>query len=109
MATTQKSKSTTYRNTPAWWQAFNAAVGAAKTPESRAALQVVRHLAWKTPTGHVGWDKGTTPAVVSNAPVFGAKTGDVLHEAMERVQSRLPKHPTTTALVKATTAMKPKA
>ncbi len=48
-------------------------------------LQLVGHLAYKTPGGSVGWTKGTTPTVIATAIDAGADVGLPLPEALGRV------------------------
>lgn len=108
MPTTTTTTTTTYRATPAWHAAHAAAVGAMRgNPVARATLQVATHLAWRTPTGAVGWHKGTNAAMLAQAKALGIEPGMPAHAAMATVVAALPKHPTCTALAKATAALAP--
>lgn len=105
---TTTQPSTTYRATPAWHAAHAAALGAQRgNATARAALQVATHLAWRTPTGTVGWHKGTNAAMLATATTLGVQVGMPVHVAMAKVVAALPAHATTTALAKATKALAP--
>lgn len=95
---------TPYRNVPAWHAAHAAAVGAHRgNATARAALVVATHLAWRGPGASVAWHKSTNPAMLATATTLGVKVGMPVAQAMSLVVNSLPKSPTTTALVKATT------
>jgi len=99
---------TTYRATPAWHAAHAAAVGAHRgNASARAALTVATHLAWRTPTGSVGWHKGTNAAMLATATALGVKVGMPVHAAMALVVASLPAGPTTTVLAQVTSSMAP--
>ena len=97
-----------YRTVPAWHAAHAAAVGAHRgNAAARASLVVATHLAWRAPSGSVGWHKGTNAAMLAHAASLGVKVGMPVHAAMALVVKSLPAHPTTTALAKATSALVP--
>ena len=69
-------------------------------PAHRPTMQVVGHLAWRTPGGKVAWHKGTTPSVVAHATALGATPGTPVPAALATCLAALPASPTTTALAK---------
>ena len=95
-----------YRGAPAWVAAHAAATAAAKgAPAYRAALQVVTHLAWRTPTGAVAWHRGTNATMLGTATEMGITTGQPVQEAMHAAVTALGKAATTPAQEEAATAL----
>ena len=56
-------------------------------PGLRSMVQLITHLAWKTPNGAVGWSKGTTADVISTADDLAIGTGTPLPQAMDTALS----------------------
>ena len=56
-------------------------------PALRSLVQLITHLAWKTPNGAVGWSKGTTADVISTADDLAIGTGTPLPQAMDTALS----------------------
>ena len=56
-------------------------------PVLRSLVQLITHLAWKTPNGAVGWSKGTTADVISTADDLAIGTGTPLPQAMDTALS----------------------
>ena len=46
------------------------------------AIQLITHLAWKTPSSSVGWSKGTTPNVIAYADDLAVPVGTPIADAM---------------------------
>ena len=46
------------------------------------AIQLITHLAWKTPSSSVGWSKGTTPNVIAYANDLAVPVGTPITDAM---------------------------
>lgn len=69
-------------------------------PAHKPTLQVVGHLAWRTPGGKVAWHKGTTPSVVAHANHLGCTPGTTVPAALALCLAALPTGPATTALAK---------
>ena len=46
------------------------------------AIQLITHLAWKTPSSSVGWSKGTTPNVIAYANDLAVPVGTPIADAM---------------------------
>ena len=46
------------------------------------AIQLITHLAWKTPSASVGWSKGTTPNVIAYADDLAVPVGTPIADAM---------------------------
>ena len=89
-----------YRNNAAFTTAL-AAVKAAHGPAGAAQVQVLTHLAWRTPTANVAWHKGTAKGMVTNAKALGVVPGVALPKAMASTLAALPKHKANTALAAA--------
>lgn len=96
--TNTNTKATPYRARPNFAQALAAAKQA--LPAHGPTLQVVAHLAWRTPAGRVGWHKGTTPSVVAHANALGVAPGTPVPQALATCLATLPKHNTVAALAK---------
>lgn len=69
-------------------EGFNEAVKSLRSlakgnPALRSIVQLITHLAWRTPQGSVGWAKGTTADVVSTADDLAIGTGTPLPQAMD--------------------------
>ena len=69
-------------------------------PAHRPTLQVVGHLAWRTPGGKVAWHKGTTHSVVAHATALGCAPGTPVPAALATCLAALPTSPSTAALAK---------
>lgn len=103
MATNTNTKPTPattgpYRARPGYTTAMAAALAA--MPAHKPTLQVVGHLAWRTPGGKVAWHKGTTPSVVAHANALGATPGTPVPQALAMCLAKLPTHPTVAKLAK---------
>lgn len=73
----------TYREMPQFVPALKAARSLAKgNVDLTQPLQLITHLAWKTPGGSVGWAKGTTANVIAYADDIAVPTGTPIPEAM---------------------------
>ena len=46
------------------------------------AIQLITHLAWKTPSSSVGWSQGTTPNVIAYANDLAVPVGTPIADAM---------------------------
>ena len=69
-------------------EGFNEAVKSLRSlakgnPALRSIVQLITHLAWRTPQGAVGWAKGTTADVISTADDLAIGTGTPLPQAMD--------------------------
>lgn len=74
----------TYREVEDFTPALKAAKSLAKgNVDLVQPLQLITHLAWKTPGGAVGWAKGTTANVVAYADDIAVPAGTPIPEAME--------------------------
>lgn len=83
-AKTTPKRTSTYRDAEGFKEALKTAKGTAKgDPVLGQALQLITHLAWKTPGGTVGWTKGTTPDVISYADDIAAPVGTAIPDAMD--------------------------
>ena len=72
-----------YRDVEGFSEALKSAKAAAKgNTDVTQALQLVTHLAWKTPGGNVGWAKGTTPNVVAYADDMAIPEGTSIPDAL---------------------------
>jgi hypothetical protein len=72
-----------YRDVEGFAEALKSAKAAAKgNTDVTQALQLVTHLAWKTPGGNVGWAKGTTPNVVAYADDMAIPEGTSIPDAL---------------------------
>jgi hypothetical protein len=73
----------TYREVEDFTPALKAAKSLAKgNVDLTQPLQLITHLAWKTPGGAVGWAKGTTPQVIAYADDIAVPSGTPIPEAM---------------------------
>jgi hypothetical protein len=73
----------TYRDLDEFKPALTAAKSLAKgNPELTAPLQLITHLAWKTPGGKVGWANNTTQAVIDYAEDLAVPEGTAIPEAL---------------------------
>lgn len=73
-----------YRSAPEFLPSLKSAKSLSKgNPELSAALQLITHLAWKTPSGAVGWTDGTTASVVSYADDLAVPVGTAIPKALE--------------------------
>ena len=87
---TPKAKvgTTVYRDSKDFLPALSAATTAAKgSKDLLSPLQLIRHLAWKTPGGSVGWSNGTTPTVIEYANDIAVPPGTAIPEAMDAALS----------------------
>lgn len=77
-----------YREVEEFTPALKAARSLSKgNPDLAQPLQLITHLAWKTPGGSVGWAKGTTPTVMAYADDIAVPPGTPIPEAMEAALS----------------------
>lgn len=91
---TPKAKvgTTVYRDGKDFLPALSAATTAAKgNKDLLSSLQLIRHLAWKTPGGSVGWSKGTTPTVIEFANDIAVPAGTAIPEALDAALSHASK------------------
>jgi hypothetical protein len=73
----------TFREVEDFTPALKAAKGVAKgNTDLTQPLQLITHLAWKTPGGSVGWAKGTTPQVIAYADDIAVPEGTSIPDAM---------------------------
>ena len=73
----------TYREVDGFAEALKSAKAAAKgNTDATQALQLITHLAWKTPGGTVGWANGTTQAVMDYANDMAIPEGTAIPEAL---------------------------
>jgi len=92
-ATQEEAKSSapakpTYREVENFTPALKAAKSAAKgNVDLTQPLQLITHLAWKTPGGSVGWAKGTTATVVAYADDIAVPAGTPIPDAMSAALS----------------------
>lgn len=78
----------TYREVPEFTPALKAAKSLAKgNTDLTQPLQLITHLAWKTPGGTVGWAKGTTETVKAYADDIAVPAGTPIPEAMDAALS----------------------
>jgi hypothetical protein len=78
----------TYREVADFTPALKAAKSLAKgNPDLSQPLQLITHLAWKTPGGTVGWAKGTTANVVAFADDIAVPAGTPIPDAMSAALS----------------------
>ena len=83
-ATTKTPAAPAYRTAEGFDEAIKSLRALAKGNQTlRSAVQLVTHLAWKTPNGSVGWAKGTTPNVVSLADDLAIGVGTPIPQAMD--------------------------
>lgn len=75
--------SRTYRDVDGFMDLMKATRKVCKDPEFKAPLQLITHLAWKTPGGSVGWSKGTTESVMDYADDVLAGPGTAIPAAMD--------------------------
>lgn len=74
---------TNYRSVADFAPAIKSARSLAKgNPELTLAVQLITHLAWKTPDGTVGWNEGTTASVVAHANDLAIPVGTKIDTAM---------------------------
>lgn len=91
---TPKAKvgTTVYRDGKDFLPALSAATTAAKgNKDLLSPLQLIRHLAWKTPGGSVGWSNGTTPTVIEYANDIAVPVGTAIPEALDAALSHAAK------------------
>ena len=89
-------KAKAYRELPDYTPALKAARSLSKgNPELSQPLQLITHLAWKTPTSTVGWSKGTTANVIAYADDIAVPVGTPISEAMQAALSAAQKAATT--------------
>lgn len=87
-APTTTVKSITYREVSEFSPALKAARSLAKgNADLTNPLQLITHLAWKTPGSTVGWAKGTTANVVAYADDIAVPSGTPIPVAMEAALS----------------------
>lgn len=80
--------SPTYREGSDFTPALKAAKSLAKgNVDLTQPLQLITHLAWKTPQGSVGWAKGTTPQVIAFADDIACPSGTPIPTAMKAALS----------------------
>ena len=73
----------TYREVEDFTPALKAAKAAAKgNADLTASLQLITHLAWKSPGGSVSWAKGTTPQVIAYADDIAVPEGTKIPDAL---------------------------
>lgn len=73
-----------YRSVSDFAPAIKSARSLAKgNPELTLAVQLITHLAWKTPDGTVGWNEGTTASVVAYADELALPVGTKIDVAMD--------------------------
>lgn len=73
-----------YRTAEGFTEAAKSLRSLAKgNPALRSMVQLITHLAWRTPQGAVGWAKGTTADVISTADDLAIGTGTPLPQAMD--------------------------
>jgi len=73
----------TYREAADFTPALKAAKAAAKgNVDLTQPLQLITHLAWKTPGGSVSWAKGTTPQVIAYADDIAVPEGTPIPDAL---------------------------
>jgi len=78
----------TYREVEGFTEALKSAKGVAKgNTDLTQPLQLITHLAWKTPGGSVGWAKGTTPQVIAYADDSAIPEGTSIPDAMDAALS----------------------
>lgn len=76
-----------YRMAEGFNEAAKSLRSLSKGTSLKPLVQLITHLAWKTPNGAVGWSKGTTADVVSTADDLAIGTGTPINEAMETALS----------------------
>lgn len=87
-----KVGTTVYRDGKDFLPALSAATTAAKgNKDLLSPLQLIRHLAWKTPGGSVGWSNGTTPTVIEYANDIAVPAGTAIPEALDAALSHAAK------------------
>lgn len=75
---------TAYRNAEGFQPALKSARSLSKgNPDLSQPLALITHLAWKSPTGTVGWATGTTASVVAYADDIAVPPGTPIAKAME--------------------------
>jgi len=78
----------TYREIEEFTPALKAAKSAAKgNVDLTQPLQLITHLAWKSPGGQVGWAKNTTQAVMDYADDIAVPAGTSIPDAMNTALS----------------------
>ena len=83
-ASTEVKGGTTYREVTDFSPALKAAKSLAKgNVDMTQPLQLITHLAWKTPGGSVGWAKGTTANVIAFADDIAVPSGTPIPDAMD--------------------------
>lgn len=86
--TPTKVTAKTYREVSEFSPALKATKSLAKgNHDLFSAVQLITHLAWKTPGGSVGWAKGTTASVMAYAEEILVPTGTPIPEAMSAALS----------------------
>jgi hypothetical protein len=72
-----------YRNAEGFTDALKSAKGVAKgNADLTQPLQLITHLAWKSPAGKVGWAEGTTASVMAYADDIAVPEGTAIPEAL---------------------------
>lgn len=75
-----------YRQNPEFLPALKSAKALAKgNAELGQAIQLITHIAWKTPTQTVGWTTGTTASVIEYADDIAVPVGTPISEAFDTV------------------------
>lgn len=73
-----------YRDAEGFVEALKSAASIAKGNVDLAQpIQLIRHLAWKTPGGVVGWSEGTTENVIAYAEEILVPEGTAIPEALK--------------------------
>lgn len=73
-----------YREAADFQPALKAAKSLAKdNGDLKSSLQLITHLAWKSPGAEISWAEATTPTVVEYATELGFGPGDKVAEALE--------------------------
>lgn len=76
-----------YRMAEGFNEAAKSLRSLSKGTSLKPLVQLITHLAWKTPRGSVGWTKGTTAEVIDTADDLAIGTGTPINEAMETALS----------------------
>lgn len=76
-----------YRAAEGFNEAAKSLRSLSKGTSLKPLVQLITHLAWKTPRGSVGWTKGTTAEVIDTADDLAIGTGTPINEAMETALS----------------------
>lgn len=85
---TSTPKSRPYRDNEDFSPALKAVRSLSKgNPDLSQPVQLITHLAWKTPAASVGWAKGTTANVMAYADDIAVPVGTPISEAMDAALS----------------------